>query len=95
MNNDKRIILAIAVYAAVITMVLHTLNSEGHQRFITTEHSARYLEATDAIVPTSSISGVLCTELKCSDEEMICSQPIIDLAKNDENGTSNDEGPES
>jgi hypothetical protein len=92
MNNDKRIILAIAVYAAVITMVLHTLNSEGHQRYITTEQSAQYLEATDGMVPMSSISGVICTELKCPDEEMVCSDPSIDLAKDNENGTSSDEG---
>lgn len=71
MNNDKRIILAIALYAAVITMVLHTLSSEGHARFSSTEVSAQYHDASSILRPMPA-SGVPCSEFKCT-EESACS----------------------
>jgi hypothetical protein len=37
MNNDKRMILAIAVYAAVITLILNTLNADAHEQFLARE----------------------------------------------------------
>lgn len=90
MNNDKRIILAIALYAAVITMVLHTLSSEGHERF-PTKHAAHHLNASEALVPTSSMSGILCGETNCVDNNMVCTQESIDLAVDSENRNSTQE----
>ena len=67
MNNDKRIILAIALYAAVMTMVLHTLTSEGHQRYnVAEQHHFKYTgneECTDDMVSTAPI--VVCSENEC------------------------------
>jgi hypothetical protein len=67
MNNDKRIILAIALYAAVITMVLHTLTTEGHQRFnVAEEHTFKYNEMEECTIGMISITppGV-CYENEC------------------------------
>lgn len=83
MNNDKRIILAIAVYAAVITMVLHTLSSEGHERFSTTEQPAQYQYVANPILPLPSTVNILCTDVQCMDEEKSCYQPRNDFTKDD------------
>jgi hypothetical protein len=64
MNNEKRIILAIALYAAVITMVLHTLDSDGHQRFTTPKQSEQFKIAT---MPPAH--AILCIEDNCFEPE--------------------------
>jgi hypothetical protein len=95
MNNDKRIILAIALYAAVITMVLHTLSSEGHERF-PTKQAAQNLNASETFAPTSSMSGIQCKESNCVDEKMVCPEGNIDLAVDiDNRNTTPDSHPAS
>ena len=81
MNNEKRIILAIALYAAVITMVLHTLESDGHERFTTRKQSAEFTLATS---PPSETN--LCIEDNCIQPETLYSQSPINMSNN--TGTS-------
>jgi hypothetical protein len=91
MNNDKRMILAIALYAAVITMILHTLSSEGHQRFnVTNETHVLYggaIEATTtctfpaAACDTQTSEWIQATSLqpetKCRESECIDAEVIV------------------
>lgn len=63
MNNDKRMILAIAVYAAVITMILHTLSADAHEQFLATENKYAVEEMVESnpvvqtVVHVSMCSG--------------------------------------
>ena len=83
MNNDKRIILAIALYAAVITMVLHTLESEGHDRFSSTKRSEQIDVKCERINPISSMSQI-CSETSCTDQTLFCLQPDANLSKDND-----------
>lgn len=82
MNNDKRIILAIALYAAVITMVLHTLNSEGHERFTSAKQPVEIYNAYEAT--TSVSANAVCNETSCTDQEIFCSQSDSNLSKDND-----------
>lgn len=90
MNNDKRIILAIALYAAVITMVLHTLDSEAHERFNSGKQALQIHTTCDALNPEASIGG-LCTESECSEQEMVSSTPASSFTKDAEAALTVDE----
>ena len=90
MNNDKRIILAIALYAAVITMVLHTLDSEAHERFTSSKQSVQIYTTCEATTADDSMAGGLCTDLECSEQEMFSSQPDSYFTKDDEVAIAND-----
>ena len=83
MNNDKRIILAIALYAAVITMVLHTIGSEAHQRFISTKQSAQVTNTCESTTPMW-LMDPLCTETSCYDQEINFTPSNASIAKEDE-----------
>jgi hypothetical protein len=74
MNNDKRIILAIALYAAVITMVLHTLDSEAHERFTVTKEFVQ-INTCEETTSVTSMAGGVCTDFECNEQEMFSSQP--------------------
>ena len=83
MNNDKRIILAIALYAAVITMVLHTLDSEAHERFTSKKQSLQIHTTCEASNPETSFGG-LCTESECNEQETFSSTPDSFFTKDEE-----------
>jgi hypothetical protein len=83
MNNDKRIILAIALYAAVVTMVLHTLDSEGHERFTSAKQPVEIYNAYEARTSMSPTNPV-CNETSCTDQEIFCSQPDSNLSKDND-----------
>jgi hypothetical protein len=84
MNNDKRIILAIAVYAAVMTMILHTLTSEGHQRINSAkQQSWQYPEGQDESIPVCASGVVPIDDIEIK-QETICNQDETDLMKGDD-----------
>ena len=92
MTNDKRIILAIALYAAVIIMVLHTLDTEGHERIATTQsfEISSNCHSTTPLQLTSSI----CTEVSCTPQEMVLMQSEPNLGNEETAGLKDGEANE-